>query len=360
MADLKSLSLPGLISELDNVQKKIVDEKILLKEAKNAHFQDGEVWLTYNLQYKRIDKIIDENTNEPLFNSKQIKQVRKCLENISELRKRKNEILLEKVKLELKTELYEGIVDFDNKVNHYLSYNFKIKDIKNKGEKLNDEQKYRYYLRLDTELERILTAFQFTEFKRFDGNMYFGLIDFFDSVESIIENEKCPELEIIVRNKIKNLDVYSKLEEFERTIKMIDIDLTLLPQHLVKTRELLGYEIDYLSKILKLYDRQNSNPTLMKMNEALVKDENSTRAVTAEIEGNDINSLLRSFKRGELRKELKKYIKEFNLKEGVTVESTKVGLITRKMLKDGWDADNQSVAVTLRKMGYGEEWRRHK
>lgn len=358
MDDLKDLSLKELSIELKLVEKKIEDEKALLKDAKNAHFQDGEVWLTYKLQFRRIDKIEDEKTNKPLFNKKQIEKVKNSLEKISELRKRKNELLLKKVMIVLSNELYEGIVDFENKTNHYLSYSFRIEDIKSKGEKLNDEQKYKYYLRLDTELERILTAFQFTEFKRFDGNMYFGLIEFFDSVEYILEKDKCPELEIIVRNKIKNLDVYSKLEEFERTIKMIDIDLTLLPERLVKTRELLGYEIDYLKKILKLDDRHNINPSLTKMNEAIVIDENNYRAATAGIDENEINSLLRPFKRGELRRELKKYIKEFNLKEGVTVESTKAELITRKLLREGWNADRQSVAVTLRKMGYGEEWRR--
>ena len=358
MENLSDLSLQDLNKELEQVEKKIEDEKALLKEAKNAHFQDGEVWLTYKLQFRRIDKIEDEKTNKPLFNKKQIEKVKNSLEKISELRKRKNELLLKKVMIVLSNELYEGIVDFENKTNHYLSYSFRIEDIKSKGEKLNDEQKYRYYARLDTELDRILSAFNFSEFKRFDGNMYFGLIEFFDSVEYIIEREKCPELERIAREKIKNLDVYAQVKEFKKAITMIDFDLILLPQHLVKTRELLGYEIDYLSKILKLDDRQNTNPALMKMNEALVKDENSTRAATVGSEGDEIIGLLRPFKRGELRKELKKYIKEFNLKEGVTVESTKAGLITRRLLKDGWDADQQSIAVTLRKLGYGEEWKR--
>ena len=357
MADLNSLSLPGLITELDNVQKKIEDEKVLLNETKAAHFQDGEVWLTYKLQFKRIDKIVDENNNKPLFNNKKIEQVRNGLENISKLRKRKNEILLEKVKRELKNELYEGIVDFDNKTNSYLSYNFKIEEIKEYGKHLTDEQKYKYYARLETELDRIINAFKNSEFRRFDGNMYFGLIEFLDSVEYIIEKEKCPELELIAREKIKNLGIYDTEKEFRLAITMIEFDIMLLPERLAKTRELLGYELDYLNKMLKLNGRQNINTTLV-MNEAIVKDGNSIRTATAEIEGNEINGLLRPFKRGELRRELKKYIKEFNLKEGATVESTKAGLITRKLLKDGWDADQQSVAVTLRKMGYREEWNR--
>lgn len=70
----------------------------------------------------------------------------------------------------------------------------------------------------------------------------------------------------------------------------------------------------------------------------------------------DINSL-KIFKRGELQRELKKYIKEYNLIKEVTVKSNKISLITRKLRGEGWDAKEQSVAVTLRKMGYGEEWK---
>lgn len=358
MPNTKSNKLAHLKLDLAELQKSIDIEKSNLKEAKDASFQKGRIWLLFKLQFKPIEKIIDEKTSKPLFNKKQIEQIRKGLEKISLLRKRKNELLIEKIKLELQTELYEGIVDFDNEGKHYLNYEFKIEEIKSRGEKLDDELKYKYYARLEIELDRIINAFQNSEFRRFDGNMYFGLVEFLDSVEYIIEKEKCPELELIAREKVRNLNVYDTEKEFKRAITFIEFDIMLLPERLAKTRELLGYELDYLSKMLKLDGRQNINTTLVKMNEAIVKDGNSARAATAEIEGNESNGLLRSFKRGELRRELKKYIKEFNLKEGVTVESTKAGLITRKLLKDGWDADQQSVAVTLRKMGYGEEWKR--
>ncbi|OQY70291.1 MAG: hypothetical protein B6D44_16075 [Ignavibacteriales bacterium UTCHB2] len=340
MEDLKNLSLPGIVEELENVEKKIEIEKVLMKKAKNAHFQDGEVWLTYKLQYKRIDKIVDENTKKLLFNKKQIEEVRKSLENISELRKRKNELLLEKVKRKLKNELYEGIVDFDNKAKNYLSYNFNIEDIKEYGNRLSDEQKYKYYARLDTELDRIINAFNFSEFRRFDGNMYFGLIEFFDSVEYIIEKEKCPELERIAREKIKNVDIYAGEKEFKLAITMIEFELILLPERLVKTRELLGYELKYLKKILKMDTKKTEDDKIVSEEEVTEK------------------SLLKRFGRGELQKELKKYVKEFELQKGVTVESKKVQLITRKLRDEGWDATEQSVAVTLRKMEYGEEWRR--
>ena len=68
---------------------------------------------------------------------------------------------------------------------------------------------------------------------------------------------------------------------------------------------------------------------------------------------------LKTFKRGELKKELNKYIDEFKLKDGVTVRTKTSALITRKLIAEGWNANERSVAVTLRKMGYGEELQKY-
>lgn len=341
MDDLNKINLTGVDEKLAEVDIEIEREKESLGEAKNAHFQDGdEIWLTYKLQFRPIDKIEDNKTKKPLFNKKQISEVRKGLEKISELRKKRNELLLEKVKCILNTELYKGIVDYADSSKGYLSYNFRIEDIKEYGNRLPDDQKYKYYARLETELSRIINAFQHSEFLRFDGNMYFGLVDFIDSVEYIIEKEKCPELEIIAREKIKNVDIYAGEKEFKLAASMIEFDLILLPGRLAKTRELLGYELKYLKKILKM-DAKKTEDDKIVFAEAVIGE-----------------SSLKKFGRGELKKELKKYIKEFGLKKGVTVESKKIQLITRKLRNEGWNATEQSVAVTLRKMEYGEEWKR--
>ena len=61
---------------------------------------------------------------------------------------------------------------------------------------------------------------------------------------------------------------------------------------------------------------------------------------------------LRSFKRGELKKELENYITELNLEKYDTVPSKKIGWITRQLIKKGYDAKEASVAATLRKMDY--------
>jgi hypothetical protein len=70
---------------------------------------------------------------------------------------------------------------------------------------------------------------------------------------------------------------------------------------------------------------------------------------------------LRKFGRGELQQALRAILKdkdfteEHPLKEGETVRSTTVLLITHKLRSQGWDAQKESVETTLRKMGLSKE-----
>lgn len=68
--------------------------------------------------------------------------------------------------------------------------------------------------------------------------------------------------------------------------------------------------------------------------------------------------LLIKFGRNELQKNLKVYINEYKLKEGVTVPQTVVRKITKSLTKSGYDAKETSVAEALRKMGYVEGLRK--
>ena len=63
---------------------------------------------------------------------------------------------------------------------------------------------------------------------------------------------------------------------------------------------------------------------------------------------------MRKFNRGELKIELKKYAEIYKLEIKKSVSSKKVRLITRKLIEEGWDAKETSVAEALRKMGYVE------
>lgn len=63
---------------------------------------------------------------------------------------------------------------------------------------------------------------------------------------------------------------------------------------------------------------------------------------------------LKQFKKGELKKELVKIAKELKLADGVSVGSRTIVKITNQLIKKGWDANKDSVAVVLRNMGYVE------
>ncbi len=81
--------------------------------------------------------------------------------------------------------------------------------------------------------------------------------------------------------------------------------------------------------------------------------ESSKETVEVETGNREIeHNALRSFKRGELKKELKNYITELKLEKYDTVPSKKINWITRQLIKRGFDAKETSVAAALRKMDY--------
>lgn len=61
---------------------------------------------------------------------------------------------------------------------------------------------------------------------------------------------------------------------------------------------------------------------------------------------------LRKFKRGELRRKLEFFAKEYKLEKFETVPSSKIALITRQLRKEGYDAKEASIGTVLRKMDY--------
>lgn len=68
--------------------------------------------------------------------------------------------------------------------------------------------------------------------------------------------------------------------------------------------------------------------------------------------GNEPENRLKNFQRGELQKELEPLAKEYELKVRESVPMKKVRAITKKLVNDGWDAKETSVAEALRKMGF--------
>ncbi len=63
-------------------------------------------------------------------------------------------------------------------------------------------------------------------------------------------------------------------------------------------------------------------------------------------------SKLRSFEWGELQLALEPYIQEHKLEAREPVPSKKIRIITKKLVDEGWDAKETSVAEAFRKMGF--------
>lgn len=61
---------------------------------------------------------------------------------------------------------------------------------------------------------------------------------------------------------------------------------------------------------------------------------------------------LKQFGRGELQEALEPLAIEFKLNAGESAKSTKVRLITKRLIAQGWDANEPSVSEALRKMGF--------
>ena len=136
----------------------------------------------------------------------------------------------------------------------YHLFNYEFENIKKYAKELSDENKYKYYARIEIEIKRILNAFTITEFKNFDGNIYFGLREFKESCEHILKKEKCPELNTIVKKQIDKLNEDANEQKFRVTLFAIEMDIMLENNRLAKTSELIGYEIEYLEKILSRRD----------------------------------------------------------------------------------------------------------
>ncbi len=132
----------------------------------------------------------------------------------------------------------------------YPTFNFNFDDIKKYAAELPDELRYKYYVRIDIEIKRVLNAFELTELKRFDGNIYFGLKEYTESINYILNIEKCPELNLIVEKRIKTLNENPQEKDFKLNIFVIEGDIILETNRIYKVRELVNYEIEYLEKIL--------------------------------------------------------------------------------------------------------------
>jgi len=154
--------------------------------------------------------------------------------------------------LEAQKLIYENLDSTEQK-NHpdnYSIFDFDFEKIKMYAKQLTDDEKYKYYTRVQVELKRVLNSFANTEFKNFDGNIYAGTKEFKESINHILEKEKCSELNLLVEQHISNLNSNAGEKEFGIALMGIEIQLMKGENRLKKVKELIEYEVEYLEKIL--------------------------------------------------------------------------------------------------------------
>ncbi|OQY72384.1 MAG: hypothetical protein B6D44_10180 [Ignavibacteriales bacterium UTCHB2] len=270
----KKEEIAEIQSSIDNIEKEIWG--ILGKS-------EGIFWKLGRLVQEFKKHEIDETELFDELNGENIKWQTDKLENKIEEKLKKYRIYVnEEEMLDLKLEVlekkisngdawYDEITDMEetdenydkeidevlksryniyNETEEYPVFDYDFEKIKEYARQLKEEDRYRYYLRMQIEIKRVLNSFAATEFKNFDGNIYFGLKEFKESVDHILKKEKCPELKVIVDKQINTLKENASEKNFSATLTYIDMDIMLENNRLVKTNELIGYEIEYLEKLL--------------------------------------------------------------------------------------------------------------
>lgn len=130
-------------------------------------------------------------------------------------------------------------------------FHFEIDDIKRYGNTLPEEERYRYYLRVLTEIERILNSFLDTGIRNYSDDIRLnGLEEFKESYKYFLNDDKCPELNEIVEKRVSEINDHTSEEEYRKAFGAIDTDMYEEGGRVQKCKELINYEIEYLEKIL--------------------------------------------------------------------------------------------------------------
>ncbi|MFA5805424.1 MAG: 7-cyano-7-deazaguanine synthase [Melioribacteraceae bacterium] len=209
-----------------------------------------------------------------------------------------------------------------------------------------------------------------TKVESYDAN---GIYHFDFLQEDLEEDEIKKSLAEYIRfaQKFKNQNIDSFY--LERGSEIVDIEefidgkdeterveniFNLCQRHAIQiedsiTRMMNIYDPPLAKKKPKSFFTLIIEPRIYQKTEKDCLDESKNELLEEKISNKEIEHKgLRSFKRGELKKELENYIAELNLEKHDTVPSKKIGWITRQLIKKGYDAKEASVAATLRRMDY--------
>lgn len=158
-------------------------------------------------------------------------------------------------------------------------------------------------------------------------------------VERITEDGKnCIRLR--EKNNINSMSINSMLEGIEEYWDELSIK-----------------ERIYVDRIRRLYELQLGLFKLTSMFPKVTSLKRRKMELTSYKEGakpkdDEQTPKLKNFQRGELQKELELLVKEYGLQIRESAPMTKVRIITKKLINNGWDAKETSVAEALRKMGF--------
>lgn len=160
-----------------------------------------------------------------------------------------------------------------------------------------------------------------------------------------------PEVKKVQHNIFWNFHEIITNKYFDTNYEMLVMDyFHNVNEDLTYGARLFRYKTDLREKWEALYDVYLKVKKEFKKYKTIDSFRLNNEAVSIELE-NKVNKL-RTFQRGELQLALELYIKEYNLETGEPVSSGKVRIITRKLVKEGWDAKETSVAEAFRKMGF--------
>jgi len=146
MEDLSKWTLSDLKEAKKTVDMDIIDKENFLGEDKEFFLKDGELWTVYKLKLTKVKDLKSEKTNNPLYNEKQLRNVKRVLNDVSKLKKRRNELFIKIKRMEWGNEYFENSeLNKDKELKTKAIY-YKSKTLKEFLIHLIKEEKHKYVL----------------------------------------------------------------------------------------------------------------------------------------------------------------------------------------------------------------------
>ncbi len=110
---LEKYSLTELKTAQETIEKKMVIEENSLGEAKKYCLRDNKLWAVDGLKEVKVEELINEKTGNKLYDEQQIENMKLQLRKYYMINKRRNEIIIERLRREWGEEYFND--DEENK-----------------------------------------------------------------------------------------------------------------------------------------------------------------------------------------------------------------------------------------------------